>query len=540
MGAVDGLAEGHIVNDRFQLLRLLGRGGMGSVWVAQHLTLNIEVAIKFIESGLEGREDLRSRFAQEARTAARIQSPHVVSILDYGFDTRSRPFIAMELLQGEPLSARIERETRLPLPEVARILSQAAKGLTRAHALGIVHRDLKPDNLFLCRDEEGVHTKLLDFGIARDDTPLGSASHRTGTGQLLGTPAYMSPEQALGRGNIDFRSDLYSLAVVVYRCITGRLPFESEALGELIVSISMKDPPLPSTLMPLPPGIDGWFKGVFQKDPNARYGSAKEMSDLFAAACGLGPGSAMGRVSDIEPPNRDVNRATPGLGNTPLLGQPAAQMLTPTGPQQQQPWSTASSASNASSAVASGPKWSTSGTAAMSAAPPMYPASMAGTPAPSAHTVAGRPGQAEMDPPTVPTSGPTIVMYGLISLGVLLGIAGAGAYMMKSRADAAAALPPSGVDAPQTNVAPQASSSSPPPSYGAAAPSPTAPAASSAASPSVSASASASASPAAPPPPRHPHGASPAPVASSPPAPVPAPPRPATPPPPAHTNDYGL
>src|SRR5208337_5688817 len=103
--------------------------------------------------------------------------------------------------------ARLEREKRLPLAEVARILTQSAKGLARAHALGIVHRDLKPDNLFLCRDEEGVHTKLLDFGIARDDTPLASASHRTGTGQLLGTPAYMSPEQALGKANIDFRSD---------------------------------------------------------------------------------------------------------------------------------------------------------------------------------------------------------------------------------------------------------------------------------------------------------------------------------------------
>ncbi len=193
------LAEGYVVSDRFQLTRLLGRGGMGSVWVARHLSLNIDVAIKFIDATAGARDDLRSRFAQEARTAARIQSPHVVNILDYGFDG-ARPFIAMELLRGESLGVRLARERRLSPATTSTILTQAARGLTRAHALGIVHRDLKPDNLFLCRDDDdpaGLHVKLLDFGIARDDTPLAGAVHRTGTGQLLGTPAYMSPEQAL-------------------------------------------------------------------------------------------------------------------------------------------------------------------------------------------------------------------------------------------------------------------------------------------------------------------------------------------------------
>jgi serine/threonine protein kinase len=279
------LAEGYLVNERFQLLRLLGRGGMGSVWVARHLSLKIDVAIKFIDAPQGLRDDLRSRFAQEARTAARIQSPHVVNILDYGFDG-VRPFIVMELLQGEALNAKLERERRVSPIALSTILTQAAKGLGRAHSLGIVHRDIKPDNLFLSRDEEeGVHVKLLDFGIAREETPLSGVSHRTGTGQLLGTPAYMSPEQALARTQIDYRSDLYSLAVVVYHSVTGRLPFESEAVGELIVGISLHEPPLASSIAPgLSPSIDAWFRRAFQKDPAARFGSAREMAEAFAHA----------------------------------------------------------------------------------------------------------------------------------------------------------------------------------------------------------------------------------------------------------------
>ena len=285
MSPGDSLHEGYVVSDRFELLRVIGRGGMGSVWVARHLSLKIEVAIKFIDGPLANRQDLRSRFAQEARTAARIQSPHVVNILDYGFDG-TRPYIVMELLQGEPLGARLAREKRLPPTEVATILAQAAKGLSRAHALGIVHRDLKPDNLFLCRDEDGVHVKILDFGIARDDTPFGAASHRTGTGQLLGTPAYMSPEQAVAKTQIDFRSDLYSLATVAYHALVGRLPFDTDALGELVVSLATTVPPPPSSYAPeLTPGIDAWFKVAFQKDPAARFSSAKEMADTFSIAC---------------------------------------------------------------------------------------------------------------------------------------------------------------------------------------------------------------------------------------------------------------
>ena len=282
------LCAGMIIANRFQLERLLGQGGMGSVWVAQHLTLHIPVAVKFVDPTLGAREEVRSRFAQEAQSAAKINSPHVVRMVDYGTDEYGRPYIAMELLHGEELARRLEREPMMGLRDVSRLLSQAAKGLTKAHQAGITHRDLKPENIFLTEEDDGFSVKILDFGIAKADSPIGGFSHRTGTGQIVGTPTYMSPEQALGTGQIDFRSDLYSLAVVAYRCVTGRPPFESSGLGELIVAITSRPPTPPSALRrEATPAIDAWFARGMAKSPAERFSSAKELADSFIIACGF-------------------------------------------------------------------------------------------------------------------------------------------------------------------------------------------------------------------------------------------------------------
>ena len=257
--------------------------------MAWHLTLNIEVAIKFIDPQYVSNRDAWSRFSQEAMAAAKIKSPHVVSVLDFGTDEYHRPYLAMELLQGEELASLLEREPVLPVPMVARIITQACKGLARAHTARIIHRDIKPDNLFLCEDEDGFLLKILDFGIAK----MGQAcvsTHRTGTGQVLGTPLYMSPEQAYGNRPVDHRSDLYSLAVVAYRCLTGYVPFQSDGVGELIVAITTQTPRPPSHLRAgLPPGLDPWFQRALAKDPELRFRSAKEMADSFSVACGLAP-----------------------------------------------------------------------------------------------------------------------------------------------------------------------------------------------------------------------------------------------------------
>lgn len=258
---------------------------MGTVWEAHHLSLGTEIAIKFLDPEMSNRAEIRSRFAQEATAAARIKSPHVVGITDYGFTEAGSAFIAMELLRGEDLGERLHRESGLTPSETVQIVTQACRGLSKAHAMGVIHRDLKPENLFLVDDDDDLLVKVLDFGIAKAVGP-GGTTHKTETGQLLGTPLYMSPEQALGRP-VDARSDLYSLTVVAYRCLAGRLPFVYDAVGELIVAVSTLVPPPPSEFNSnLPPSVDAWFAGMFLKDPNARScQTARALGESFALAC---------------------------------------------------------------------------------------------------------------------------------------------------------------------------------------------------------------------------------------------------------------
>jgi serine/threonine-protein kinase len=252
---------------------------MGSVWRAWHETLHIPVAVKFIDAGLADESGLLQRFATEASAAAKIRSPHVVQMLDHGLDEFGRPYIAMELLEGESLQALLDRRGTMPLAEVVKLVNDVAKALAKAHAANVVHRDIKPENIFICPDDDGFIAKVLDFGIAKSETPVGLVQEKTRTGTLLGTPLYMSPEQALGRGGIDSRSDLYSLAVVAFRALTGEVPFVRQGLGELIVAIVNEAPASVSSLAPgTTLGVDQWFKKALAKRPDDRFANAKEMA----------------------------------------------------------------------------------------------------------------------------------------------------------------------------------------------------------------------------------------------------------------------
>jgi serine/threonine-protein kinase len=279
---VVALAENMIVAERFRLNRMIGRGGMGSVWHATHLGLDTACAIKFIEGDFASLPEAHARFEREAKAAAQLRSPHVVQIMDNGV-WEGRPYIAMELLDGEDLKKRLASGKMLP-NEIASILTQVCRALSKAHALGIVHRDLKPDNIFLVRDDDREIAKVLDFGIAkRQDTVDGS---NTRTGAMLGTPYYMSPEQAQGTKSVDHRSDLWSLAVIAYQAITGKLPFQSEALGDLLVKIIVHPIPTPSHVAQVPPGFDAWFARATQRDPAQRFQSAKDFADSLTLAIG--------------------------------------------------------------------------------------------------------------------------------------------------------------------------------------------------------------------------------------------------------------
>ena len=284
-----------LVADKYRLMRLIGRGGMGSVWEGLHITLGNRVAVKFIETDYAESDEARTRFENEARAAARLQSKYVVQVFDYGVMPDGRPFIVMEYLAGESLDARLERIGKLSIEDTTRIITQVSRALAKAHSAGIVHRDLKPENIFLVSDEEEATdiAKVVDFGIAKfTDTSMGVSSS-TRTGSVLGTPFYMSPEQARGLRSVDFRSDLWSLGVITFRCLTGRYPFEGEAIGDLLVKICTAPLPVPSSYTALPSGFDAWFEKAMQRDPAQRFSSALDLADQLAKSCGFKPVRAM-------------------------------------------------------------------------------------------------------------------------------------------------------------------------------------------------------------------------------------------------------
>src|SRR5215472_14919337 len=281
-----------LVAGKYEIVRLIGRGGMGSVWEGRHASLGTRVAIKFIDQEYIGSQEAQSRFATEARAAATIQSKHAIQIFDHGVTEDGRPYIVMELLVGEPLEKRLERLGRISLQETARILGQVSRALQRAHEAGIIHRDLKPENIYLVRspDDDDEIAKVLDFGIAKIKGPpsdLGLTSS-TKTGAVLGTPYYMSPEQARGLRSIDHRSDLWSIGVIAYKCVTGVLPFEGESVGDLLVKICTSPVPQPSLTVPgLPASFDAWFIRALEREPAKRFASATELADALGFAAGI-------------------------------------------------------------------------------------------------------------------------------------------------------------------------------------------------------------------------------------------------------------
>jgi serine/threonine-protein kinase len=273
-------AEGDIIANRFRLVRELGSGGMGTVWLAHHLTLEVACAVKFIVG--EGANDAsyRARFHVEARTIAQLRSPNVVRVLDHGVGDDLAPYIAMELLEGEDLGARLRRVGRLDAQTTCQIVSHVARGLFKAHAAGIVHRDLKPENIFLAQEGEEEVVKLLDFGIAKWTAFPGPQNEG-----LIGTPEYMSPEQARGSVDADCRSDLWSLAVVTYHCLTGQLPFSGASIPDLLAHVAFGPAPMPSDVAPyLPSNFDRWWCRATARSIEERFQSVSELADALVEA----------------------------------------------------------------------------------------------------------------------------------------------------------------------------------------------------------------------------------------------------------------
>lgn len=291
---------GSIIAGKYRVTTLIGSGGMGTVWEGVHVRLGTRVAIKFIRPQFAEQPEARARFEIEARAAARLQTKHAVHVYDYGVTEQGLPYIVMEFLEGESLSDAIIRRGPLPATEVAFLIAQAARALAKAHAVGIVHRDLKPDNIFLARGDDVSDTlpysvKLVDFGIAKilDEPSTGSGSGPMGgptrEGTVIGTPNFMAPEQLTIGGAPGPLTDLWSLGACTFAAMTGRLPFEGDVLGDIVLKVCAAPMPMPSKLNPnLPVGFDAWFLRACSRDPNRRFQTADELANALAGVCGIG------------------------------------------------------------------------------------------------------------------------------------------------------------------------------------------------------------------------------------------------------------
>ncbi len=330
--SVVDLAAGTFVTPSVRLVRRLRRGGMGEVWIADHLSLRTQVVVKFLGQDADNPATI-ARFQREAAAAAQVKSPHVVQTLDFGVAPGGMPFIVMELLEGQDLAQTLKGRT-LSLAEVAHVVEGVSLALAKAHERGIVHRDIKPANIFLCDAGGGLpFVKVVDFGIAKgidDHNPV------TTTGDVVGTPAYMSPEQLQGERDVDHRTDLWSLGVVAYRAAVGSLPFQGENVAAVAVAVLSAPLPRPSANQPgLPTGFDAWFARACSRDRRYRFGSAREMAEvMWAVVQGRAP-----IVASVPP----APISTPGFvrsGEVPAVVEPTgttrATSLVTGAPRQQQ------------------------------------------------------------------------------------------------------------------------------------------------------------------------------------------------------------
>jgi serine/threonine protein kinase len=290
---------GTLLVGKYRVAREIGRGGMAAVYEAEQLSLGKKVAVKILASELAASTIVIERFFREARAAASVKSPYIVDVYDSGRLDDGRPFIAMELLEGESLYDRMARVRIIDVDTTIQVIVHTARGLVKAHGAGIVHRDLKPENIFLTKGEDGDDVcKILDFGLAKFYAPVNpeekAAKRLTREGAVFGTPAYMSPEQVKGQGNVDHRADLWALGCMAYECLIGRPVWNmDQGVAMTFASIATGPIPVPSAARAdLPATLDAWFKKCLERDPNKRYQTARELADAFVESWGHRPASS--------------------------------------------------------------------------------------------------------------------------------------------------------------------------------------------------------------------------------------------------------
>ncbi len=306
---------GSILVDRYRVIRLLGRGGMGSVFLAEHITIRKPVAIKLLARRFAAWPEYVERFLQEAQAASSIRHPNTIDITDFGYTEPSRlPFFVMEYLDGEDLRIVLKREGALPWPRARELMLQICAALDAAHGIGVVHRDIKPANCFLSVDRHGAETvKVLDFGLAKV-TSHESLSAITSHGAVMGTPEYIAPERVLNRP-ADHRADIYSLGVLLYRMVTGKVPFTGQSATEVVTAHVRQAPPSPRTAAPdvdISPELEAVILKAMAKSPKDRFASAEELWEaLYALSPDVGPDGETISSSQISDLKRIAARRAP-------------------------------------------------------------------------------------------------------------------------------------------------------------------------------------------------------------------------------------
>jgi serine/threonine-protein kinase len=327
-GAAD--LVGSIIAERYHVLKKLGEGGMGQVYLAEHVKMGRQSAVKVMNPAMVHDADAIGRFNREAANASRINHPNVAGIYDFGETPEGLVYLAMEFIEGETVTDIVKANGALPPQRAAEITRQAAEGLHVAHGMGIVHRDLKPDNIMVSKDRDGLDcVKVVDFGIAKAQ---GSESQKvTRTGMVIGTPEYMSPEQLAG-DKLDPRTDLYSLALVAFNMLTGQLPFPGDtAQTSMIMRLTEK----PKRLMDMrpdlqwPPEVQAVMDKALEREASKRYASAREFGRALTEAVNRMPVRPSGAAGTLvmeapampprEPTERIAPRAAPARSRTPML-----------------------------------------------------------------------------------------------------------------------------------------------------------------------------------------------------------------------------
>ena len=323
------LPEGTVIAGKLRVVRLLGMGGMGSVYEVEHEFTKHRRALKMLHAEMLEHPVVVARFIREASAAGASANPHIVETFDAGkLDGGGEPYIVMEMLQGETLADRLEKQRRLGLPELVDVMRQASDGVQAAHDAGIVHRDLKPENLFLVEKDGKPFVKILDFGVSKfDPTLTGGADGTTKEGSALGTPYYMSPEQVDGEKDLDARTDVYALGVILYQCASGKRPFKADALPKLAVLIHEGKPmPLSERRPELPVGFSEVVHRAMARDRTLRFTDAARASVLRSSRSARWPStrrcwsratSAEARRSrPLRRPSRNRSRPRPNRRRT--------------------------------------------------------------------------------------------------------------------------------------------------------------------------------------------------------------------------------